>query len=207
MRRKRVAIFGSTGSIGRAALEVVAHLSDRLELWAIAAHRSAGPISAQARRFQPRFVILTDPAAARKVSAHCRVLSGLDSLIALARSPRTDILVMAMSGTAGLLPVIAALEHGKQVAIATKEILVSFGEPVMQAAHSHGGTVLPIDSELAALHQCLNGRDPTAIKRVILTASGGPFWRTGLPAQATVARCSAIPPGQWARRLRLTPPR
>jgi 1-deoxy-D-xylulose-5-phosphate reductoisomerase len=121
---------------------------------------------------------------------------------------------MAMSGTGGLLATLAALQKGKRVALATKEILVGYGEPVMRAARRYGGTVLPIDSELSAVHQCLSrevqrtkdkgqrgGPDAAGVRRVILTASGGPFWRTGLPARARVADVLKHPTWSMGRKI------
>ncbi|MEO0080350.1 MAG: 1-deoxy-D-xylulose-5-phosphate reductoisomerase [candidate division WOR-3 bacterium] len=111
------------------------------------------------------------------------------------------MLVMAMSGTAGLPAVIAGLKQGKTVALATKEILVGFGAVVMRVARRHGGTVLPIDSELAALHQSLDGRNRSEVRRVIITASGGPFWRTGLPNHATVAQVLRHPTWSMGKKI------
>jgi len=135
-------------------------------------------------------------------------------MIDAAATRSTDVVVMAMSGTAGLLAVVAALELGKKVALATKEILVGYGEPVMRLARKHGGTVLPIDSELSAVHQCLSRKgqrtkdkgqspepDTSDVRRVILTASGGPFWRTGLPAKARLADVLKHPTWSMGRKI------
>jgi 1-deoxy-D-xylulose-5-phosphate reductoisomerase len=113
---------------------------------------------------------------------------------------------MAMSGTAGLLAVLAALERSKKVALATKEVLVGFGEPVMRLARKHGGTVLPIDSELSAVHQCLARKtggspDVSEVRRVMLTASGGPFWRKGLPSKAGLADVLRHPTWSMGRKI------
>ena len=190
MRRKHVAVFGSTGSIGRATLDVVRRMPDRFKVHALAAHSSTRGLLAQTRRHKPAAAVFTDWSAyerARKAGRFEADLAwGLDSLIDIASSPAVDIVVMAMSGTIGVLPVIAALESGKRVAIATKEILVGFGRHVMACARRSGGELLPIDSELSALFQCLDGRGMDSVRRVILTASGGPFWRKGIPARATV---------------------
>ena len=218
MRRRRIALFGSTGSIGRSALDVVRHLPDRFEVTALAANRSVRRICEQAREFRPAQVILSDHGAcdsARKaLGPQSEVRWGPAALIDAATARSTDLVVMAMSGTAGLLAVVAALELGKKVALATKEILVAYGEPVMRLARRHGGTVLPIDSELSAVHQCLSrkGRrtkdkgqsadpDTSAVKRVILTASGGPFWREGLPAKARLAEVLKHPTWSMGRKI------
>jgi 1-deoxy-D-xylulose-5-phosphate reductoisomerase len=218
VRRQRIALFGSTGSIGRSTLDVVRHLPDRFEVSVLAANRSVRRICEQAREFRPAQVILTDLAAcdaARKaLEPEVKVNWGPSALIDAAADRSTDTVVMAMSGTGGLLAVLAALEAGKKVALATKEILVGYGEQVMQTARRRGGTVLPIDSELSAVHQCLSrkgqrtkdkGRsaesDTDGIRRVFLTASGGPFWRTGLPARAGLADVLKHPTWSMGRKI------
>lgn len=218
MRRQRIALFGSTGSIGRSTLDVVRHLPDRFQVSVLAANRSVRRICAQAREFRPEQVILSDLAAceeARKaLGPAVKVDWGPAALIDAAGARSTDTVVMAMSGTGGLLAVLAALESGKKVALATKEILVGYGERVMRTARRHGGTVLPIDSELSAVHQCLNRQvqspkpeaqspnpDTSGVRRVILTASGGPFWRTGLPARAGLADVLKHPTWSMGRKI------
>jgi 1-deoxy-D-xylulose-5-phosphate reductoisomerase len=192
VRRKRVAVFGSTGSIGRATLDVIGRMPLRFEVHALAAHSSTRGLLAQTRKYNPAVAVFADWTAyerARKAGRFDAELAwGLNSLIDVASSPAVDIVVMAMSGTMGVLPVMAALEKGKRVAIATKEILVGFGQHVMSCARGSAGELLPIDSELSALFQCLDGRDTDSIKRVILTASGGPFWRKGIPARPAVSQ-------------------
>jgi len=211
VKKQRIALFGSTGSIGRSALDVVRHLPDRFEVSVLAANRSVRRVCEQAREFKPARVILSDLAAceaARKTLGPAFTVDwGPAALIDAAEARSTDTVVMAMSGTGGLPAVLAALEAGKKVALATKEILVGFGERVMRTARRYGGTVLPIDSELSALHQCLSrkGRsaepDTSAVRRVILTASGGPFWRTGLPARAGLAAVLKHPTWSMGRKI------
>ena len=218
MRKQRIALFGSTGSIGRSALDVVRHLPDRFRVSVLAANRSVKLICEQAREFKPEHVILSDLAAceaARKVLApSAKVSWGPAALIDAAEARSTDTVVMAMSGTGGLLAVLAALEAGKKVALATKEILVGYGEQVMRTARRCGGTILPIDSELSAIHQCLSRKvqspkskvqspapDTSDVRRVILTASGGPFWRTGLPSRAGLADVLKHPTWSMGRKI------
>lgn len=205
MRKQRIALFGSTGSIGRSTLDVVRHLPDRFEIVALAANRSVRSILRQAREFRPEQVILSDygacEAARPALEPGTSVAWGPAALIDAAAARSNDVVVMAMSGTAGLLAVVAALENGKKVALATKEILVGYGEPVMRLARRCGGAVLPIDSELSAVHQCLAGRPTTDIRRVILTASGGPFWKKGLPPQAGLAEVLRHPTWSMGRKI------
>jgi len=218
VRRRRIALFGSTGSIGRSVLDVVRHLPDRFEVSVLAANRSVSRICEQAREFKPAQVILSDyhacKAARPALGPRTDVRWGPAALIDAAAARSTDFVVMAMSGTAGLLAVVAALELGKKVALATKEILVGYGEPVMRLARRHGGAVLPIDSELSAVHQCLSGKgqrtkdkelsavpDTSNVRRVILTASGGPFWKTGLPSGARLADVLKHPTWSMGRKI------
>ncbi len=188
MTPKRVAVFGSTGSIGNATLEAIAHLPGKLKLVAIAAHQAVRQICHQAQNYHPRYVVLTDPTAAESARAilgkEFEIQTGLDALTQLALSDEVDTIVMAMSGTAGIDAIITALKAGKTIALATKEILVSYGNLVTSLARKYRAQILPVDSELAALHQCLNGRNPDTVQRVILTASGGPFWQKGPPRNA-----------------------
>ena len=171
----------------------------------LAANRSVRRICEQAREFKPAKVILSDHGASetarRALGSHTKVRWGPAALIDAAADRTTDVVVMAMSGTAGLLAILAALERGKSVALATKEILIGYGEPVMRLARRCGGKVLPIDSELSAVHQCLSGRPATDIRRVVLTASGGPFWRRGLPSGARLADVLRHPTWLMGRKI------
>jgi 1-deoxy-D-xylulose-5-phosphate reductoisomerase len=205
VRRQRVAVLGSTGSIGRATLDVIRRQPDRFEITALACRDSAGLLARQARAFGVNRVVVAGRAACerarRALGPGFRVEWGLAGLLDVAADRRTDIVVMAMTGTTGVLPVIAALERGRRVAIATKEILVSFGRPVMRLAARHGTEVLPIDSELSAVHQCLRSGRHGEVRRIILTASGGPFWRNGPPANATVHSALRHPTWRMGRKI------
>ncbi|MEN9979239.1 MAG: 1-deoxy-D-xylulose-5-phosphate reductoisomerase [candidate division WOR-3 bacterium] len=205
MRRTKIAVFGSTGSVGKSALAVIEHLSDRFQLAAIAAHQSVSEICFQAERYQPGFVLLSDVQAAERVKSRLgrrfRVLGGMRALEQFAGSDEIDTLVMAMSGTGGLGAVLAALRQGKKVALASKELLVVYGEPLMRFSRRYHGTVLPVDSELAGIHQCLEGRDVSEVRRVILTASGGPFRRTGPPADARVRQVLRHPVWKMGKKI------
>lgn len=190
MKRQRVAVFGSTGSIGRSALDCLSRLGDRFQVVALAANRSLKLLYQQAVQFRPDWVLLGDSSLAgetfRRFTNRFQVGIGQEMLTKVVGSCDIDILVMAMSGTVGLDSVMAALRHGRRVALATKEILVAYGKPVLRAARRWGAELLPIDSELAALHQCLAQKPIQTVRRVLLTASGGPFWSTGAKHDATV---------------------
>ncbi|CAN5409856.1 1-deoxy-D-xylulose-5-phosphate reductoisomerase [soil metagenome] len=180
---RKVVILGSTGSIGTSALKVARDLPDRMAVVGLAASSSADEVVSQVGETGVRHVAMYEPSAAAAVRARCpevSVYEGEAGLCELASLPEADIVLVAIVGTAGLRPALAAIEAGKDIAVASKEILVMAGEVVMAAARRKGVRVLPVDSEHNAIFQCLDGRDPGAVTRLILTASGGPF-RT-LPA-------------------------
>jgi 1-deoxy-D-xylulose-5-phosphate reductoisomerase len=178
---KHLAILGSTGSIGQSTLAVVDAHPSRLQVVALAAGDNVELLAEQARRYRPDMVAM---AAAGGVDRMRRASGGIDSpavvggadgLIAVATHPRADMVICASAGTAALEAVVAAIDAGKTIALANKEVLVTAGELVTAAARRKGVTILPIDSEHNAVHQCVHGRLPAEIRRIILTASGGPF--------------------------------
>ncbi|WP_295752670.1 1-deoxy-D-xylulose-5-phosphate reductoisomerase [uncultured Oscillibacter sp.] len=177
---KTISILGSTGSIGRQTLEVAEQLG--LTVAAITAHRSVKLAEEQARKFQPRQVIMTDEAAARDLKVRLadtktRVHGGTAALSTAATLPGVDTVVTAVVGMVGLKPTLAAIREGKRIALANKETLVCAGELVMDAAESSGAEIIPVDSEHSAIFQCVQGCvDRGEIRQVILTCSGGPFY-------------------------------
>ena len=179
--KKRLAILGSTGSIGRSALAVVDAHPSRLEVVALAAGDNAAALAEQVRRYAPEIVAMATPEAIDRLRAACggnsgvTMMGGAEGLVAVATHPPVDIVICASAGTAALEAVLAAIAAGKTIALANKEVLVMAGALVTAAARRHRVTILPIDSEHNAVHQCLHGRDPREIRRLILTASGGPF--------------------------------
>ena len=182
---KRLAILGSTGSIGTSALDVVNAHADRLSIVGLAARTSAAALGAQVARYQPAIAAIAreediPSVRAAAAGAATALVSGPHALVAVATHPDVDMVLCASSGTAALEAVLAAIEAGKEIALANKEVLVMAGEMVMAAARRKGVPVLPVDSEHNAVHQCVHGRAPGEVKRVILTASGGPFrtWST-----------------------------
>jgi 1-deoxy-D-xylulose-5-phosphate reductoisomerase len=183
---KRIAILGSTGSIGQSALAVVDAHADRLQVVGLAAGENVDLLAAQIARYHPRTVAMASAAAIDRLTgngaagATAIAGTGRDGLVAVASHPDVELVLCASSGTDGLEAVLAAIEHGKTVALANKEVLVMAGGIVTEAARRRGVTILPVDSEHNAIHQCLHGRPATEIKRLILTASGGPF--RGWPA-------------------------
>ena len=180
MQKRRVVILGSTGSIGTSALKVARDIPDRMEIVGLAAGTSVEALARQAREFNVRNVCIYDPSGAAGLAASlpgAQVETGEKGLCRLAQLPEADMVLISIVGTAGLKPALAAIEAGKDLAIASKEILVMAGQIVMEKARRAGVQVLPVDSEHNAIFQCLNGSHggPEAVSRLILTASGGPF--------------------------------
>jgi 1-deoxy-D-xylulose-5-phosphate reductoisomerase len=172
----RVAILGSTGSIGRSALEVIARHPDRFQVVALAANRRADELMAQVRRFEPaRAVLCDDGVELPRASGATEWVSGRSALLEAAEDPAVDVVLNALVGAVGLEPTLRALRAGHRLALANKESLVAGGRLVMEAAAAGGGEVVPIDSEHSAILQCREGYPASSIQRVVLTASGGPF--------------------------------
>ena len=174
-----IAVLGSTGSVGRQALEVAAHHRIRVDL--LTAHRNTVIIEEQARAFSPRYVVLTDERAARDLKTRLadtsvKVLAGdAGSAEAIAASD-AEVFVNSVLGEAGLMPTLRVIETGRRLALANKESLVVAGEIVMRRAKETGCELIPVDSEHSAIFQCLHGGDKREVKRILLTASGGPFY-------------------------------
>ncbi len=177
--KKKIIILGSTGSIGENAIRVAAALPSRLTVIGIASKTSAGRLLEQATDLRIKHVAIADPdiaATTRKTkSRQIRLYEGESGVETLAASPEADLVLCAMVGMAGLKPVLAALKQGTDVAIATKEVLVAAGSMVMDCAKRNKARLLPVDSEHSAIFQCLEGKPASSIRRLILTASGGPF--------------------------------
>lgn len=172
-------ILGATGSIGESALKVARDIPDRLEIVGLAAKSNAKKLAAQANLVRPEALCLVDEDKLGELCANLqykpRIFTGEDGLEEIACLPSAEMVLVAVVGTGGLRPTLRAIEAGKDLAVASKEILVMAGEAVMGAAAKKGARVLPVDSEHNAIYQCLEGRDPASVSRVILTASGGPF--------------------------------
>jgi 1-deoxy-D-xylulose-5-phosphate reductoisomerase len=181
---KRVAILGSTGSIGQSALAVVAAHPDRLRVVALAAGENIPRLVEQTAKHAPETVAVATSSGLAELQTSMRsagagpprtLACGGEGLVAVATHPDADVVLFASSGTAALDAVLAAIDCGKTIALANKEILVMAGSIVMERARRRGVAVLPVDSEHNAIHQCVHGRDQRDIRRLILTASGGPF--------------------------------
>lgn len=204
---KNVVLLGSTGSIGTSTIKVAEDLPDRVRLVGLAAGNNAELLHAQTLKHRPEVISITDPAKAQQlkgVLGGTEVLSGQDGLLKLATLPGADIVLIAIVGTAGLQPALAAIRAGKDIAVASKEILVMAGEIVMSEARKYGVRVLAVDSEHSAIFQCLDGKDPASVRRLWLTASGGPFRRTPKAEFASITVERALKHPSWVMGRKIT---
>jgi len=197
---KRLAILGSTGSIGQQTLEVVRSSGDRFQVIGLGAGRNLPLLERQIEEFQPWLVSIAEVDLTQSLR---RPEYELVSLDALASHPDVDLVVIAISGKAGLSPTLAAIEAGKSIALATKEVLVMAGEIVTAAARRRGMEILPIDSEPSAIWQCLRGEEQR-VARLILTASGGPFRQFSREQLATVTSQQALEHPTWKMGKKIT---
>jgi 1-deoxy-D-xylulose-5-phosphate reductoisomerase len=205
---RRIALIGATGSIGRSTLEVVRHSAGRLEVVALSSHRRLAELCQQACEFRPRFVVATCEESSQQfdwsvLPEKTELLVGPEGLERIVGRPEVDVVVAAIVGSAGLTGTWAALQAGKTVALANKETLVMAGPQVMRLAQERGAKILPVDSEHSAVFQLLEGRPRESVRRIILTASGGPFrqWTSADMEQATVADALAHPTWKMGEKI------
>jgi 1-deoxy-D-xylulose-5-phosphate reductoisomerase len=211
---KNLAILGSTGSIGQSALAVVDAHPQRLHVAGLAAGDNAALLAEQVALYRPAVVGMATAGGADRLRRACganatkadgvKIVSGPEGLIAVATHPSVDIVICASAGTAGLEAVLAAIDAGKTVALANKEVLVMAGALVTEAARRRGVAILPVDSEHNAIHQCLHGRDRSEIRRLILTASGGPFREFTADALEHVDAAAALRHPTWRMGRKIT---
>ena len=204
-----ITILGSTGSIGISTLDVVARHRERFTVTALTARTSVDVLAEQCKQFQPRYAVMTDPDAAERlrqqlktVAPDVQVLAGMEGLIEVAGLPEADYVMAAIVGAAGLLPALEAARKGKRVLLANKEALVMSGALFMQTVSEHGAVLLPIDSEHNAILQCLPddyiaGTTPRGVRKILLTASGGPFRTLALDKLARVTPEQACNHPNW----------
>jgi 1-deoxy-D-xylulose-5-phosphate reductoisomerase len=208
-RAKRVAVFGSTGSIGRSALEVIAGSDGRLKVVALSAHGRLSELVEQARKHRPQWVIATDSVAAaafnwKGLPKGCELLTGREALTGVAADAGVDVVLAAIVGSAGLESTWAALEAQKTVALANKETLVMAGELIAELARKSGGQLLPVDSEHSALFQALKAGRPSEVARLVLTASGGPFKHLSPAELQFVTVAEALDHPTWSMGPKIT---
>jgi 1-deoxy-D-xylulose-5-phosphate reductoisomerase len=207
---KNVVVLGCTGSIGTSTVKVAEDLPDRIRLLGLAAGNNVDLLIEQTRKHRPVAVSINDPAKANELrgtlGANCEVYAGAEGLLKLATHPDADIVLIAIVGTAGLQPALAAIRAGKDIAVASKEILVMAGETVMSEARKYGVRVLAVDSEHSAIFQCLDGKPGSSVRKLWLTASGGPFrdkaaWPKEKFSEITVERALKHPSWVMGRKI------
>ena len=206
---KRIAVLGSTGSIGTQTLEIVRNNGDALEVTALAASSNVALMEAQIREFRPRLAVMWSAQAAEELRlrvADCpvRVAQGMDGLLEIASMPEAEVLVTAIVGMIGIKPTIEAIRAGKDIALANKETLVCAGHIIMPLARERGLSILPVDSEHSAIFQSLNGEPKGKISRILLTASGGPFRGWNRERLAGVQVEDALKHPNWAMGRKIT---
>ncbi len=207
--KKRIAILGSTGSIGRQALDVIAQQRDYLEAEVLCANTNAGLLIEQAITFQPNCVVIGDQdkyaAVKEALDPHdIKVYTGMESICAVTGMDSVDLVLTAMVGYAGLRPTLAAIRAGKPIALANKETLVVAGQLVTSLAQQHGVNIYPVDSEHSAIFQCLAGEWMNPVEKIYLTASGGPFRGKDTSYLQTVTREQALNHPNWSMGAKVT---
>jgi len=201
-------LLGSTGSIGTSTIKVAEDLPDRVRLVGLGAGNNIELLLQQTRKHQPAMISVSDPAKAqelrRALGGSAEVFCGNEGLVKLATLPQAQIVLIAIVGTAGLQPALAAIRAGKDIAVASKEILVMAGEIVMSEARKHGVRVLAVDSEHSAIFQCLDGKPPGSVRRLWLTASGGPFRKTPKKEFPNITVERALKHPSWVMGRKIT---
>src|SRR5690349_3816627 len=206
---KPISLLGSTGSVGVTTLDVVSRFPDRFRVVAMAAGKNLELLAEQVRRFRPELVSVASAELARELARmlggdKVEIAHGLDGAIAVATHRDARLVMSALVGALGLRPTLAAVKAGKDIAFANKETLVIAGELMTRTVRETGVQLLPVDSEHNAIFQCLEGRQRDAVKRIILTASGGPFLKLPLDRFATVTVKEALKHPTWRMGNKIT---
>lgn len=219
MRKRRIALLGSTGSIGLSTCEVVRRLGGRVEIVALAAGANAELLAAQAREFRPRLVAIADATKAAELAGRLadasklaqastlggiEVVAGPQGLNRVAACEGADMVVSAIVGAAGIVPTVEAIRAGKDVALANKEVLVAAGPAVMALVRERGVSLIPVDSEHSAIFQCLEGNERAGVRRIVLTASGGPFVDAAPDELRRVTVAQALAHPNWDMGAKIT---
>ena len=207
---KKISILGSTGFIGASTLKIISAFPDRYKVIGLAAGKNVSALVEQIRIFKPEVVSVANQALAEKLRellpprTSLAVLVDHAGMIEVATHPEADLVVSAMVGSVGLIPTMAAIKSGKRLALANKETLVVAGKLVMEAARAHGVDIIPIDSEHSAIFQALQGQRREDVRRLILTASGGPFWNTSLKKLFNITPEDALQHPVWKMGKKIT---
>jgi 1-deoxy-D-xylulose-5-phosphate reductoisomerase len=206
---KNIALLGSTGSIGQSTLSVVEKFPDRFKVVALAAGNNVELLEKQVRQFKPAVASVASERSAENLKKRCaglkvRIFSGIEGMVRVAAAEEADITVSAVVGTAGLVPTMAAIRAGKRIALANKEVLVTAGELVMAESRARGAAIFPVDSEHSAIFQCLQAGASKDVRKLILTASGGPFRAHSKKELAAVTAAQALNHPNWSMGKKIT---
>ena len=206
---KSIVILGSTGSIGTNTLDIVGKFPDQFRIVGLTAGRNERALEEQVRKFRPAAVALTDPDAAARLRDRCHgtgvtVLSGIEGQAAVASLPDADLVISAIVGGAGLVPTLAAIRAGTHVALANKEPMVMAGQLMQDEARKHGVRIFPVDSEHSAIFQSMEGHRREDVRRIILTASGGPLWELSVDEMRSVKPAQALQHPNWKMGPKIT---
>ena len=209
MKKRQLAILGSTGSIGTQALEVVSEHSDLFEVYALTANNQVDLLINQARKYMPEVVVIANERKYPELKEALedlpiKVWAGADAIAQMVQSEPIDMVLTAMVGYSGLRPTISAIKAGKAIALANKETLVVAGELIMKLAAEHKVPILPVDSEHSAIFQCLTGAYDNPIEKILLTASGGPFRTKTMEELAVVTKVQALKHPNWSMGAKIT---
>lgn len=206
---KRLVILGSTGSIGANTLDIVAKFPDRFSVLGLVAGTNVAKLEAQIRAFGPRYVAMSNPGASKELKMRLadhpvEILEGIEGITDIACHPDADLVISAIVGAAGLIPTFRAIQSGRHVALANKEPMVMAGQVMQEEAHRQGIPIFPIDSEHSAIFQSMEGHRREDVRRVILTASGGPFWDTSREEMQKATRLEALQHPNWKMGSKIT---
>lgn len=205
---KRIAVLGSTGSIGTSTLDVIAGDPERLKVFGLAAHSKVGALQEQISRYKPAVAVVFEPSAAAQLQASSgkgtEIWSGVEGLARLASHPDVDIVVVGTAGVDALVPVLRAIEAGKTIALASKELLVMAGELIMSQAREHQARLIPVDSEHAALFQLLDGVPRERVERLVITGSGGSLWSSNGAGLDSISRAQVLNHPKWSMGPKIT---
>lgn len=195
---KKIIILGSTGSIGRSALEVIARFPDKFKVVGLSTNTRSDLLVQQIKKFRPEIAVVTDKSKAKISSGtKTKLIFGQEGLNYLAREHRADLILIALVGSVALVPLLEAIKGKKQIALANKESLVMAGGLVLKEAKKYEVTIIPVDSEHSAIFQCLNGADPLSLKKIYLTASGGPLYNLSKAKFSSVTPRRALNHPKW----------
>ena len=201
MTKKKICILGSTGSIGRNALRVISDLSDRFEVSGLSAHSNIRLLAKQVNEFRPAAIAVSDESQLHELRRNLRhnvtIFAGEKAHEELAKQEDADIVLIAITGSASIKPTYSAVSHGKNIALASKEALVSAGHIIMREAKLRNSVIIPVDSEHSAVFQCLAGNDASSVRRLYITSSGGPLWKTPKNRFKNLSRRDVLNHPKW----------